>query len=99
MILPFITAGRATTNTQSTADEAQRVKDDYITLVTVGVGSNVDENLLRRMSSPPQTKGLFYHILSNVDALISVSVHSVHVIAILGHSTFSHWTQIRLGSP
>ncbi len=71
----LISAGRATISTQSTADEAQRVKDDYITLVTVGVGSNVDENLLRRMSSPPQTEGLSYHIVRDADALISVSTN------------------------
>ena len=57
---------------QPAIEEAKRLRDTGVIMVSVGITDIIDEDFLKEMSSPPQTLGTNYFRSSTFDALESI---------------------------
>lgn len=74
-----ITDGKATYDVARTIPDAQNARRLRTRMISVGVTNAIDENELRLISSPPQTKGINYFTstdFSNLQQLVQALVRS-----------------------
>lgn len=59
-----LTDGESKVNPEKTIPEAERARASGIDILSIGIGSSINEDELRRMSSEPQQKNLNYFLSS-----------------------------------
>ena len=68
-----VSDGRSNVNAGATVSEAERVRDGDVTLVTVGLGSEMDRGEIDDMASNPDSQYAFYLTSSQQDDMQAVA--------------------------
>jgi len=69
----IITDGESTINVANTIPAADQARRAGVTIFSIGIGDQINENELRLMSSSPQTKDQNYFLSPSFNALSSIS--------------------------
>lgn len=86
-VLVLITDGQS--NYDQTVQAAQRAKA-YMTIFTIGIGTNIDMNLLRAVSSPPQLPEQNYFTSANFSGLSIILEQVTTETCIIEHGKSMH---------